>query len=143
MIYAQLTLALIGVQDLNVIFTNVSRSVEARGMKLCAITAKDIYESKTFAFARHGDNLYIKLSMPYTRFLPLIVYRSTILSLPLAGSQQLVTQMQNFPTWILRDVKDTFLALLIEPVTSPVVDHSNVILHCRKKHVVPIGSYSR
>jgi hypothetical protein len=49
LIYAQLTPALIGVQELNVILANVSRAVEARGMKLCAITAKDIYEAKTFA----------------------------------------------------------------------------------------------
>jgi hypothetical protein len=131
LIYAQLTPALIGVQELNVILANVSRAVEARGMKLCAITAKDIYEAKTFAYARHRDSLYIKLSIPYTRFPPLIVYRTTVLSLPVAGPQNLVTQLQNFPKWILRDAKNTFLAHLIEPTTSPVVEHSNVILHYR------------
>jgi hypothetical protein len=64
LIYAQLTPALIRVQELNVILANVSRAVEARGMKLCAITAKDIYEAKTFAYARHEDSLHIKLSIP-------------------------------------------------------------------------------
>jgi hypothetical protein len=36
-----------------------------------------------------------------------------------------------FSKWILRDAKNTFLAHLIEPTTSPVVEHSNVILHYR------------
>jgi hypothetical protein len=55
LMYGQLTPALIGVQELNVILANVSRVVEARGMKLCAITAKDVYEAKTFAYARHRE----------------------------------------------------------------------------------------
>jgi hypothetical protein len=131
LMYGQLTPALIGIQELNVILANVSRLVEARGMKLCAITAKDVYEAKTFAYARHGNSLYIKLLIPYTRFTPLSVYRTTVLTLPVAGPQNLVTQLQNFPRWILRDAKDTFLAHLIEPITSPVVEHSNVILHYR------------
>jgi hypothetical protein len=131
LMYAQLTPALIRVQELNVILANVSRAVEARGMKLCAITAKNIYEAKTFAYARHKESLYIKLSIPYTRFPPLIVYRTTVLSLPVAGPQNLVTQLQNFPKWILRDGKNTFLAHLIEPTTSPVVEHNNVILRYR------------
>jgi hypothetical protein len=64
LMYAQLTPALIGVQELNVILANVSRVVQARGMKLCAITAKDIYEAKTFPYAGHGNSLYMKLSIP-------------------------------------------------------------------------------
>jgi hypothetical protein len=122
LMYGQLTPALIGIRDLNVILANVSRVVEARGMKLCAITAKDVYEAKTYAYARHENSLYIKLLIPYTRFAPLSVYRTTVLSLPVAGPQNLVTQLQNFPKWILRDAKDTFLAHLIEPVNSPVVE---------------------
>jgi hypothetical protein len=131
LMYGHLTPALIGVRELNVILTNVSRVVEARGMKLCAITAKDVYEAKTYAYARHENSLYIKLLIPYTRFPPLSVYRTAVLSLPVTGQQKLVTQLQNFPRWILRDAKDTFLAHLIEPVNSPVVELSNVILHYR------------
>jgi hypothetical protein len=131
LMYGQLTPSLIGIRELNVILANVSRVVEARGMKLCAITAKDIYEAKTYAYARHENSLYIKLLIPYTRFPPLSVYRTAVLSLPVDGPQNLVTQLQNFPKWILRDAKNTFLAHLIEPVNSPVVELSNVILHYR------------
>jgi hypothetical protein len=74
LMYAQLTPALIGVQELNVILTNVSRAVESRGMKICIKSAKDLYESKTFAYyARHKESLYIKLSIPYMRFSPLFI----------------------------------------------------------------------
>jgi hypothetical protein len=45
--------------ELNVILANVSRVVEARGMKFCAITAKDVFEAKTYAYARHENSLYI------------------------------------------------------------------------------------
>jgi hypothetical protein len=132
LVASQLTPALIPVADVERILANVSRTLGGYGLRLCATTAKDIYESRSFQYARHRDSLYIRLFLPYTRFPTMAVYRTHTLSLPVAGSQELTTEIKNFPQWILQDAKATFLAHLLQPTTLPVVEQSNVILHHRR-----------
>jgi hypothetical protein len=133
LVASQLTPALIPVADVERILANVSRTLGGYGLRLCATTAKDIYESRSFQYARHRDSLYIRLFLPYTRFPTMAVYRTHTLSLPVAGSQELTTEIKNFPQWILQDAKATFLAHLLQPTTLPVVEQSNVILHHRRR----------
>jgi hypothetical protein len=130
---SQLTPALIPVADIQEILDNMTRSLAANGLKPCASTARDVYESKSFQYTRHRDSLYIKLFIPYTRFPAMAVYRTTILPLPVAGHQQLITELKNFPQWIIQDEEGKFLGHLLTPVSIPVVDQSNVILHYRRK----------
>lgn len=129
---SQLTLALVSVKEIQTILNNLTRTLSANGQKLCANKAKDVFESKSFQFMRHRDSLYIRLFFPYTRYPAMAVYRTTILPLPVAGNQQLVTELKNFPKWIIQDGDGHFLGHLIEPTQVPVVDMSNVILHSRR-----------
>lgn len=139
LVSSQLTPGLIPVEDIRDILTNTTARLSADGRKLCVSTAKDVYEAKSFQFIRHRDSLYIRLFLPYTRFPVVTVYRTTILPLPVAGHQQLTTELRNFPTWLIQDSNGQFLGKLIEPVQIPVVDQSNVILHhCRKTSCVSV-----
>jgi hypothetical protein len=61
------------------------------------------------------------------------VYRTTILPLPVAGHQQLTTELRNFPRWLIQDSEGQYLGNLIEPVEIPVVQQSNVLLHHQRK----------
>lgn len=133
LVLSHLTPALILVADIQNISDNVTRTLSANGLKLCASTPKDVYESKSFQYTRHRDSLYVRLFLPYTRFPAMTVYRTTVLPLPVAGQQQLATELKNFPQWVIQDSEGQFLGNLIEPVTVPVVDQSNVILHYRRK----------
>jgi hypothetical protein len=133
LVSAQLTPSLIPVEDIRDILTNTTARLAADGRKLCASTAQDVYEAKSFQFTRHRESLYIRLFLPYTRYPAMAVYRTTILPLPVAGRQQLTTELRNFPKWLIQDSEGQFLGNLIEPVEIPVVQQSNVLLHHNRK----------
>jgi hypothetical protein len=66
---------------------------------------------KALQFTRHRESLYIRLFLPYTRFPAMAVYRTTILPLPVAGHQQLITELRNFPRWLIQDSHANFWAI--------------------------------
>jgi hypothetical protein len=133
LVSAQLTPALISVREIQTILNNLKQTLSANGQKLCAKTPQDVFESKSFQFLRHKNSLYIRLLFPYTRYPAMAIYRTTVLPLPVTGNQQLVTELKNFPKWIIQDSDEHFLGHLIAPVQTPVVDLSNVIVHSKQR----------
>jgi hypothetical protein len=61
LVLSQLTPALIPVADIQDILANVTRTLSANGLKPCASTARDVYESKSLQYTRHRDSLYVRL----------------------------------------------------------------------------------
>lgn len=71
------------------------------------------------------------LFIPCPGIYAMAVYRTHTLILPVAGSQQLITDIRNFPCWIIRDSREMFMRHLELATSLPVVAQSNVILRHR------------
>jgi hypothetical protein len=88
---------------------------------------KNVYASQTFDFARHENDLCVRIRLPYTRVAPMIVYKTFVFPIPVPGSQGLTTMLRDFPRQLVRS--DSMIRELTELPTMPIIDLHDVIFH--------------
>ena len=129
LVQGRLTPKLISVDDINNALRNASSALRQQSMTLCTLTAKDVYASNTFVYARSDDDLFVRIRLPYTRYPPMTVFKTFVFPIPVPGSQGLVTLLKNLPRWLVRS-KDV-IGELSDPPALPIVDSSSIIFHER------------
>jgi hypothetical protein len=97
----QLSPKLLSVELVTQILENVTRELQDNSYYLCHETPQDLYESRNFDYARHGNDIIIQLRLPYSRFRPLNLYRTITLPMKVNGQQGFVTQLQDVPKYLV------------------------------------------
>lgn len=105
-----LTPDLIPVADVQSLLRAASNSLATWGFQLCVSSPTQVYELRNFQYARHRNDLYITLHIPYSSFPHIALYRTYFLPLPVNGQPGLTTTIKHFPEWFLRDAEGKFLA---------------------------------
>ena len=129
LINGQITPKLIDTNDINRALQNATITLGKQSMTLCVTTAKDVYGSQSFDFARYMNDLFIRIRLPYTRHAPMAVYKTFVLPIPIPGSQGLVTILKDFPRWLVRS--DNIIGELTEAPASPVIESYHIMFHNR------------
>ena len=99
LVHGVLTPSLISPEDISAAIASMAQTIikEKRGTTLCYKSAHDVYASGYFNYARHGDELFIRIRVPYTAMSQLFVYRSEVIAMPVPGQQGLFTRLKDFP----------------------------------------------
>jgi hypothetical protein len=118
---------LIDPDQLRAIIANVSRNLQI--YRLIHSVPGDIYAGRNFEFARSGQDLFIRLRLPYSRFYRFGVYKSITVPMPVPGKQGLITELRDFPAYLLISFQHKLVGTLMEPPSSSVLDMSQVTWH--------------
>jgi hypothetical protein len=94
-----LTLKFIDPDQLKTITANVSRNLKIH--RLIHAVPGDIYAGRNFEFARSGQDLFILLGLPYSRFYRFGVCKTSTFPMPVTGKQGLITELCDFPAYLL------------------------------------------
>jgi hypothetical protein len=127
LIHGQISPRLIDVSNINSAIANATEALRRKSMSLCTLTAKDVYTSQTFDFARHENDLFVRIRLPYTRFAPMVVYKTFVFPIPVPGLQGLTTMLRDFPRWFVHS--DSMIGELTELPIMPSIDLHDVIFH--------------
>jgi len=98
-------------------------------LQLCQRTIQEVYASKTYDFARHGRDLFIRIRIPYSRLEILDVYKTQTFLMPVPGNQSFITQLQGIPRFIVADVRNGHVGELAEAPKFTVIDETEIIWH--------------
>jgi hypothetical protein len=85
LLQGQLSPKLLSVELIRQVIANITAELEATACYLCLKTPQDVYASRNFDYARHGNDLIIRLRLPYSRYTPLNLYRSIVFPLTVNG----------------------------------------------------------
>jgi hypothetical protein len=120
---------LLSVELVTQILDNVKRELEENSYHLCYETPQDLYESRNFDYARHGNDIIIRLRLPYSRFRPLNLYRTITLPMEVNGQQGFVTQLQDVPKYLVSSLAQDLVDEIAEMPSFPVVEMYEVKWH--------------
>jgi hypothetical protein len=129
LVHGQLTPRLVDANTLTAALSNITRLLRGQSKEPCYSTAREIYESRNFDYARRGLDLFIWIKIPYTRLQKLNLYRLHTFPVSVPGDQGLVTQLKDMPKYILGESARTMIGELIEEPKQPVVDTEQVRWH--------------
>jgi hypothetical protein len=87
LVQGQLSSKLLSVELLTQMLVNVTRELDKMSHYLCSKTPQDFYESRNFDYARHGNDIIIRLRLPYSRFRPLNLYCTITLPTKVSGNK--------------------------------------------------------
>jgi uncharacterized membrane protein len=125
----QLSPKLLSVELVTQILENVTRELEQNSYYLCYGTPQDLYESRNFDYARHGNDIIIRLRLPYSRFRPLNLYRTITLPMKVNGQQGFVTQLQDVPKYLVSSLAQDLVEEITEIPSFPVVEMYEIKWH--------------
>jgi hypothetical protein len=131
LVHGMITPRLIGPDLLTQVLRDVAASLKSKSQTLCYDSAQEAYAIQSFHYGRHGHDLFIRLRLPYTSQ-AYTVYKTKIVPLPVAGKQQLVSELQGIPRYITDGSMDS-VGELDEPPTTSVVDTGVVKWHDRQR----------
>ena len=117
---------LIEVELLTAVLANISVSLRNRGLGLCFTKVRDVYNIRSFDVARNGQDLFIKLRLPYTALPWSNVYEISTLSLPVPGRKGWTTKINNIPKVILMAPSLGFIGELTGVPSNPVLDSTAI-----------------
>jgi hypothetical protein len=129
LLQGQMSPKLLSVDLVTQILENVTRELEENSYYLCFWTPQDVYESRNFDYTRHGNDIIIRLRLPYSRFRPLNLYRTITLPMKVSGQQGFVTQLQNVPKYFVSLLAQDLVEELSELPAFPVVERYEVKWH--------------
>jgi hypothetical protein len=101
LIQGHLTPSLVAVEMLEPVLTNVSEKLQSDNFKLCYTNARDVYNSRNFDVARHGQDLFIRLRIPFTRSAWMSVFDTNTVGIPVPGKSGWVTTIKDIPKVIV------------------------------------------
>jgi hypothetical protein len=101
LIQGHLSPSLVAVEMLEPVLTNVSEKLQSDNFKLCYTNARDVYNSRNFDVARHGQDLFIRLRIPFTRSAWMSVLDTNTVGIPVPGKSGWVTTIKDIPKVIV------------------------------------------
>jgi len=140
LLHGMLTPKIVGVRQINRMLNMADKELYDNGLRLCMRTAKAVYGSRNFDVARSGDALFIRLRLPYTRLTEVVelnIFKATTFPLPVPGKQGLVTELQEFPKYIIYDRvgfergSTHAVGELIRDPRGDIIDPADIIWHQR------------
>ena len=91
LIRGQITPNLIRVETLKSVIANITQNLKMNGLRLCYDDIREVYNIHNFDAARSGNDLFIRLRMPYSEFSWISVYETETLHLPIPGQSEWTT----------------------------------------------------
>lgn len=129
MIRGVLSPHIIPVEEATRLLANTRRTLERKQLKLCYQTTRELYQSSNFVFYRSAAELFIILRLPYARHKPLTKYKTNSFPMPFSGKPGFLTELKNFPTHIIADLKSGIIGELTTNSNSAFVESTAVIWH--------------
>lgn len=99
------------------------------GGALCYKSAQEIYASQSYNYVRHGHDIFVKIRIPYSSFSRLTAYRTVTVPMPVPGRQGLVTELKDFPRYLIASTALTRVGELDRIPASGVVDVGEIKWH--------------
>ena len=129
LVHGQITPHLISTELLTQVLADITKSLADQSQKLCYSTAQEAYAIQNFDYARQGHDLFVRLRIPYTRTQRMTVYKTVVVPMPVAGNQQLVTELTGIPKYIVTNRAMGSVGELDELPTNSVIETGNVKWH--------------
>jgi hypothetical protein len=129
LLQGQLSPKLFSVDLMEHVITNVTAELETTLYYLCSKTPRDVYENRNFDYARHGNDLIIRLRLPYSKQEPLNLYRSIVFPLRVNGQQDYVTELQQIQKYFISNIAGSLVAEVESIPQTPVVESYAVKWH--------------
>ena len=134
LVHGMISPSLVNADLLSQVMQNASRVLARHSYVLCYKTPQQVYASKTFDYARHENTIIIRLRLPYSEYVPMNVYRTSVLPLPVVGKQGFVTQLNNIPRYLITYLARDIIGELLEPPQSqPVFDDFMIKWHSQEE----------
>jgi hypothetical protein len=129
LLQGQLSPKLLSVELVTQILQNVTRELEQSAYYLCYQTPQDLYESRHFDYARHANDIIIRLRLPYSKYRPLNLYRTMTIPMKVNGQQGFVTQLQDVPKYFVSSLAQNLVGEISEIPSFTVVETYEVKWH--------------
>jgi hypothetical protein len=119
---------LVTIAQLRKMLVDVNTALAKNTARLCYTTVRDIYASRNFDVARMQTDLIIRLRLPYTRLPRMYVYKVLKYASSVAGPQQYVSRIREFPQYLIIEPTKGLVGELSELPQSTVVENANIVL---------------
>ena len=133
LIRGQLTPSMISVEQLGDALLNISEALMLQGnapFRLCQASPQAVYRNPSYDFARHGNELFIRLHLPYTRHDETMnVYSIYTFPMKVPGDRGFITQLQDFPKFVVTHLASGMVGELTELPRHDLIESSSVIWH--------------
>jgi hypothetical protein len=129
LLQGQLSPKLLSAELVTQILENVTRELEQNSYYLCYETLQDLYESRNFDYGRHGNDIIIRLRLPYSKFRPFNLYRTITFPMKVNGQQGFVTQLQHVPKYLVSSLAQNLVGEVTEMPVYPVVEMDEIKWH--------------
>jgi hypothetical protein len=134
LVHGQITPRLISADQLWGVLQNISGYLSEKGdggFRLCQNSPQEVYTSPSFVYARHRRDLYIHMRFPYSRHERLNVYRIHTFPMRVPGSQGFVTELQDFPRFVVTNLAKGMVGELSESPRHDYIDSAEIKWHGR------------
>jgi hypothetical protein len=111
------------------VLTNLPEKLRKDNLKLCFVTAKDVYNSRNCDVARSEYDLIIRLRIPFSELPWMNVYDTSVVSTPITGKEGWVTTIRDVPTIILVEPYLGLSGELLMMPSTPVIDELAIRWH--------------
>lgn len=129
LVQGRLTPKLIDLTFLTQIMKNMSAQLSQSARTLCFSTPRELLASQTFDFARHRNEIFIRLRIPYSSYDRVNIYKTMLFPLPVPGNQSLVTILQSFPLHIIYYPSQSMVGELLSELNNPIIDETDIRWH--------------
>ena len=129
LVHGQVTPRLIDAGVMTGVLADIAKSLRNQSQRLCYSTAQEAYAIRNFDYARVGHDLFVRLRIPYTKMQTMTVYKTVLVPMPVAGDQQLVTELSGIPKYIVTNRAMGAVGELDELPTTGVVETGDVKWH--------------
>jgi hypothetical protein len=117
---------LMNVTQLQEVLDQANVQLQKRNAWLCFPTAAEVLTMRNFDVFRVGENLVIRLKMPFTRHPKLSIYRMKVFDQPVPGPQGFVTRLQNVPRYWVINRHHGLIGQIDELPIAPVIHSAQV-----------------
>jgi len=124
-----ITAKLISPRDMYEAIQDMTQSIRERRITgaLYFKTPGEIYGLKNFEVARHGQDVIIRIYVPYTSVSKVAVYHSVIMPLAVPGQQNLVTRLKVYPQYSIASPTLRWVGELRKLPEGRVVDATDIL----------------
>jgi hypothetical protein len=129
LVQGQLSPKLLSADLMEQVIANVTAEVGTTSYYVCFKTPQDVYESRNFDYARQGNDLIIRLRLPYSTQAPLNLYTSIVFQLRVNGQQGYVTELLQIPKYFLSNIARGLVGEVDSIPQTPVVESYAVKWH--------------
>jgi hypothetical protein len=120
---------IVDVESLRALLITTAHRLRMQGKQLCYESPSDVYASRTFSFIRHGNDLAIQLTLPFSSNGKMDFYRTRQFPLRVPGKQGFITELTEFPKYLLMDVSKGLIGEVDELPSSNIIDSTDIYWH--------------